>query len=155
MKSRIYNLLRSILISFEFLCMLSLIAFFQYVPNFYLRVGQWYLDEANWIIGVGVNSGLLVFSLAQAKDVLFPINSSMASLRGWPSYILLKDTTLVGIFYSAITTLFALFIFIFKKDINGSLLGLFFLINLLVSLFAVVSLFLAQINIKILLEQSQ
>ena len=155
MKNRACNMLRSSFVSIELLCGLLFVASFQYLPNLYLKIGQWYLNEASWIIGVGVNSGLLVFSLKPAKDILFPINNSMKQLCGWADYILLKDTTFVGVFYCAITALFALLVFIFRRDINNNLLGLFFLMNLGVSITAVVSLLLAQINIKILLEQSQ
>ena len=152
---RINNILRSIFISVEMICVLFLVALYQYVPNFYLKIGQWYLNEGNWIVGVGINSGLLVFSLAQAKEILFPVNNSMNLLRGWPNYILLKDTSLVGIFYCAITTLFAFMGFIFKKDINSGFLGLLFLSDLAVSIIATGSLYFAHINVKIFLEQSE
>lgn len=125
-----------------------------YVPKIFKSIGQWYITDANWIIAVGINSGLLAFSLTQAKEILFPTNNTLGLLKKWPDYVLLKDTTLVGIIYCGLCAICSFFVFIFKKELS-EYLGLLFLINLAISITASASLVLAHWNVKIIVGQSE
>jgi hypothetical protein len=155
MRSRIINILRSIFVSPEMLLIVIILAANCYMPSFVLKIGDWYKHKSDWATGVAINGGLLVFSLLQAKEVLFPINNSMGILDKWQGYVLLKDTTLIGVAFCFLATIAAFLIFIFKDEIGSGILGCFFLINLSVPMIAIATLFLAKINIKMFIEQSQ
>ena len=153
MINRILNIIRTIAISPEAL-LLALNGFlYVYFPVIYSKVGQWYLRDANLTTGVLPITGILIYSAAQAKSILFPGDTSK-KLNGWPDFFKLKDRVIIGLIFSSTAVLVSFFMLVFKDELPATYAGLIFLASLSVATSCLASMFLAQLSIKVLLDHN-
>ena len=152
MISRIIRIARAAIISPEVVVGLILCAAAVFFSVVFEIVGKWYLKQDSWAIAIGP-FGLLAFSLAQVMDILFPDKNLMPHLKGWPDYPQLKSNVFVGLSWCLLGSVFGFAMFVFRGQCSMVCVGLFFLISYAVPFVAVISLFVAKVTIRFILEK--
>jgi hypothetical protein len=152
---RITDALRTIVVSLETTACFVIAALLAISPEFFATVGGAIkVSEKVWEYVPVIPLAIFPWSALEAKAVLFPAAPSQnRKLRDWPHYWRLKLRVLIALLWAGIAALCAIYVWMFRTDLTASTIGAGFLGALAVSLITAVSLWLAAVRVKEIVER--
>ncbi len=99
-------IVRSFVISLEFVVSIGGVMWFLLFPDWFLWLSQRVGQQSDVLKYMGLlPAGLVAYSLKVSKSVLFPGGDKRSILQGWPRYWELKCGVSVGMIYSLVFSL--------------------------------------------------
>ena len=151
---RLFELLRTIFISFEFLFLTIVVFINQFQPDLLSGIGyKFHTNQELWKYIPTIPSGLLIASLSYSWKILTPLNSaSNRLLYEWPDYWKLKLRTIISLIYCGISTIFATTIWFFGEDIQNEKLGFIFIVSIGIPIIVLMHQILAAFMVREIME---
>lgn len=114
---RILNILKSIFISFEVVCILLVLNIFLKNQQIFYRFTKEVLEinSISLFILLGLPAAFISFTVKQFTRILEP-KEDIKKLVNWDDYCLLKDTIWVATIWIGFSVLFTIILFIKKED---------------------------------------
>ena len=152
---RVIEFFRVIVISPELLIVLLVVIFAEYSPMPIVKIGaRIKSDQELWKYLPVIPTAILVWAFTQAKDILFPHGSSSnKELLDWPLYWKLKLRVLISMGWMLFSVISALAVWFFKNDVSELGIGIVFCISVSVSLVVAVSMWLAMLMIRQIIDK--
>ncbi len=151
---KIIEILRLLVISFEILFLLVLLAVMQfYSEPFELLGNQIKTNIEIWKYIPTIPIASCVFSIQYAWKILNPINSSSNKiLHEWPNYWKLKFRIISSIFLCVACVAASFIIWIFVESFSAKIIGVIFIASCCISLIVASNELLAAFKIRELIE---
>jgi hypothetical protein len=146
--------IRVIVISPEFLLLLSSVAIYIHWPAPFIDIGNQFKNNNEiWKFILTLPLAICGFSIQYAWKILFPKESgSNNSLLNWPNYWKLKLRVFVSVILCAICIFSAIFILIYSSVLTEKIVGTIFITAVTISTTVAFNQFLAAFKIRELLE---
>jgi len=146
----VIELLRIVVISPELLLVLVILGLAEYYPLPLSKIGSKIkTDQELWKYLPVIPTTILVWALAQTKDILFPHGSSSnRELLDWPLYWKLKLRVVVSLSIIMLSIISSLAVWFFKNEVSDLRIGVVFCISALVSVIVAVTIWLAVVMIR-------
>lgn len=151
---KIIEILKLLVISFESVFLLVLLAVIQFYPEpFELLGNQIKVNIEIWKFIPTIPLAICAFSIQYAWKILNPINSSSNKvLHEWPNYWKLKFRVISSIFLCVACVVASLIIWIFVTYLSEKTIGAIFIASCCIALIVALSELLAAFKIRELIE---
>lgn len=100
--SRLKDIALAVFVSFEFLCLLTVLALYTALPQLFVWIGTRLSgadDRIRYFCFVPV--AVLALVVRSSKDLLFPSESDCRLLQEWPKYRMVRDRYFVSVVWAA------------------------------------------------------
>ena len=150
------ELLRVFFISLEFVAVLLCLVLFLSFPSIVKSFGERFIrhDEL-WKYLALVPAGLFGWAAKNCYSLLFPMKDSNALIAKWPDFWRLKMRAYIAILWIIFATIMALIAWAQAKIWSPSLVGIVYLSAILVAFISAATIWIAQVNIRQILEEGE
>ena len=151
---RLLETLRIIIVSFETLFVLIVVAIYLYFPEIFIAIGNHFKSNNDiWKFIPSIPIILCGFSVRYSWKILMPLSgSSNRTLYEWPNYWKLKYRVIMSIVICSICVLSTVYIWIFNSSLSALTIGTIFIASIIISLTATFIQLLAAFRVRELME---
>ena len=150
--NRLFDILRAIFISPEFVMLLIIYVVIQYKPDWFSLIGtQFQTNNEKWqyLLTLPVLFTGLVFKYG--KNIRVPLDKNKR-LYKWDEYHRITDRVFIGIFISILCSIGVISIWFLINNISTLYIGVIFITSVSISGFSAFTMYLASISIREVLD---
>ena len=151
---KLLEIAKLLIVSFETLFLLILIAALHYYPNLFEQIGNQFANNNEiWKFLPTIPLLICAFSIQYAWKILIPINgASNRILHKWPNYWKLKYRVIASIFICIACAMISVFIWIYASNLSVKIIGAAFIASCSIALIVAFNQLLAAFKVRELME---